>query len=74
MGNLHLSHTQPAPDRFAFRLDEKRLPPGLRSCGRPNNSLERTQPQREFMYDVEMLRRSARGRWAASFGLRDLPW
>jgi hypothetical protein len=28
----------------------------------PNNSLERTQPQREFMYDVAMLRRSARGR------------
>jgi len=28
----------------------------------PNNSLERTQPQREFMYDVAVLRRSARGR------------
>jgi len=27
----------------------------------PNNSLERTQPQRDFMYDVDMLRRSARG-------------
>ena len=27
-----------------------------------NNSLERTQPQREFMYDVALLRRSARGR------------
>jgi len=26
-----------------------------------NNSLERTQPQREFMYDVAVLRRSARG-------------
>ncbi|OGO70929.1 MAG: hypothetical protein A2Z37_02020 [Chloroflexi bacterium RBG_19FT_COMBO_62_14] len=24
----------------------------------PNNSLERTQPQREFMYDVAVLRRS----------------
>ena len=28
----------------------------------PNNSLERTQPQRGFMYDVAVLRRSARGR------------
>jgi len=28
----------------------------------PNNSLERTQPQRDFMYDVAVLRRSARGR------------
>jgi len=27
-----------------------------------NNSLERTQPQRDFMYDVAVLRRSARGR------------
>ena len=27
-----------------------------------NNSLERTQPQRGFMYVVAMLRRSARGR------------
>jgi len=32
----------------------------------PNNSLERTQPQRGFMYDVAMLRRSARGRWEAA--------
>jgi hypothetical protein len=31
----------------------------------PNNSLERTQPQREFMYDVAVLRRSARSRSAA---------
>ncbi len=31
----------------------------------PKNSLERTQPQREFMYDVAMLRRSARSRYAA---------
>jgi hypothetical protein len=31
----------------------------------PNNSLERTQPQRDFMYDVAVLRRSARGRYAA---------
>ena len=31
----------------------------------PNHSLERTQPQRDFMYDVGMLRRSARGRSAA---------
>jgi len=30
-----------------------------------NNSLERTQPQRDFMYDVALLRRSARSRWAA---------
>src|SRR3990172_5896061 len=30
-----------------------------------NNSLERTQPKRDFMYDVAVLRRSARGRWAA---------
>jgi len=30
-----------------------------------NNSLERTQPQRDFMYDVAMLRRSARSRYAA---------
>jgi hypothetical protein len=29
---------------------------------RPNNSLERTQPQREFMYDLAVLRRSARSR------------
>ena len=29
----------------------------------PNNSLERTQPQRDFMYDVAVLRRSARGRY-----------
>jgi hypothetical protein len=28
----------------------------------PNNSLERTQPQRDFMYDVAVLRRSARSR------------
>jgi hypothetical protein len=28
----------------------------------PNNSLERTQPQRGFMYDVAVLRRSARSR------------
>jgi hypothetical protein len=28
----------------------------------PNNSLERTQPQREFIYDVAVLRRSARDR------------
>jgi hypothetical protein len=28
----------------------------------PNNSLERTQPQRDFMYDVGMLRRSVRSR------------
>jgi len=27
-------------------------------------SLERTQPQRDFMYDVAVLRRSARGRYA----------
>jgi hypothetical protein len=33
-------------------------------CSRslPNNSLERTQPGRDVMYDVAMLRRSARGR------------
>jgi len=29
-----------------------------------NNSLERTQPQRDFMYDVAVLRRSARSRYA----------
>jgi hypothetical protein len=28
----------------------------------PNNSLERTQPGRGLMYDVAMLRRSARSR------------
>ena len=28
----------------------------------PNNSLERTQPQGDFMYDVAELRRSARSR------------
>ena len=33
-----------------------------RSLEPANNSLERTQPQREFMYDVVVLRRSARGR------------
>jgi len=32
----------------------------------PNNSLERTQPQRDFMYDFALLRRSARSRWAAN--------
>jgi len=26
-------------------------------CGLANNSPERTQPQRDFMYDVDMLRR-----------------
>ena len=30
-----------------------------------NNSLERTQPQRGFKYDVAVLRRSARGRYPA---------
>ena len=30
----------------------------------PNNSLERTQPQRGFMYHIAVLRRSARVRWA----------
>ena len=35
----------------------------------PNNSLERTQPQRGFMYDVAVLRRSARGRSAAAVSL-----
>jgi hypothetical protein len=30
-----------------------------------NNSLWRAQPQRDFMYDVAELRRSARGRWAS---------
>ena len=29
---------------------------------RPKNPLERTQPRREFIYDVAVLRRSARGR------------
>ena len=33
-----------------------------RGTCRPNNSLERTQPQRGFMHDVAVLRRSARGR------------
>jgi hypothetical protein len=28
----------------------------------PNHSLERTQPQRDIMSEVELLRRSARGR------------
>ena len=36
----------------------------LREIGLPNNSLERTQPQRGFMYDVAVLRRSARSRYA----------
>ena len=31
-----------------------------------NNSLERTQPQRGFKYDVAVLRRSARGRYPPS--------
>jgi len=31
----------------------------------PNNSLEHTHPERGFMYDVAVLRRTARGRWAA---------
>ena len=30
----------------------------------PNNSPERTQPQRAIMDEVEMLRRSARSRYA----------
>jgi hypothetical protein len=33
---------------------------------RPNNSLERTQPQRGFMYDVAVLRRLVRSRYAAA--------
>ena len=33
---------------------------------RANHSLERAQPQRDFKHDVAMLRRSARGRWAAT--------
>jgi len=36
--------------------------PSIQQPEPPNNSLERTQPQREFMYDVAVLRRSARGR------------
>jgi hypothetical protein len=36
--------------------------PGGHDRSLPNHSLERTQPQREFMYDVAMLRRSSRGR------------
>ena len=31
-------------------------------AGPANNSLERTQPQRGLMYDVAVLRRSARSR------------
>lgn len=34
-----------------------------------NSSLERTQIQRGFMYTVAVLRRSARGRWAASLSI-----
>ena len=38
------------------------LPRGKAILMLPNNSLERTQPQRGFMCDVAVLRRSARGR------------
>jgi len=34
----------------------------MAKLAQPNHSLERTQPQREFMYDVAVLRRSAQGR------------
>jgi len=36
-----------------------------------NNSLERTQPERGFKYDVGVLRRSARGRYAAMNNQRE---
>jgi len=36
--------------------------PFLGAIWQANNSLERTQPQRDFMYGIGMLRRSARGR------------
>lgn len=39
------------------------------SRGPANNSLERTQPQRGLMYDVAVLRRSARSRLLAARGL-----
>jgi hypothetical protein len=46
----------------ALSCDLRSAPPP-RQVRRPaNNSLERTQPQRDFMYDVAVLRRSARGR------------
>jgi len=38
------------------------LPPDQNEDYPPNNSLQRTQPQRGLLYDVAVLRRSARGR------------
>ena len=35
---------------------------GWGNAAPPHGALERTQPQRDFMYDVAVLRRSARGR------------
>ena len=42
--------------------EEERGYYGIRRGFSHNLSLERTQPQRDFMYDVAVLRRSARGR------------
>ena len=47
---------------FAGRLHTGLPTEPLSDKGAANNSLERTQPQRDFMYDVAVLRRSARGR------------
>jgi len=50
--------SQPEPDHlqdYACSIKAVESPPA-------NNSLERTQPQRDFMYDVAVLRGSARGR------------
>ena len=38
------------------------------------NSLERTQPRRGFMYDIAVLRRSARNRYAYLFPSDTLAW
>jgi len=43
---------------------------GWGNAAPPHGALERTQPQRDFMYGVGELRRSARGRWAATNTLR----
>jgi|RifCSP16_2_1023846.scaffolds.fasta_scaffold09583_4 hypothetical protein len=58
---MHLSTVSPFPSLRA----EKIHPSRSLVLAMPNNSLERTQPQRDFKYDVAVLRRSARSRYAA---------
>ena len=55
---MHLSTVSPFPSLRA----EKIHPSRSLVLAMPNNSLERTQPQCDFMYDGAVLRRSARSR------------